>query len=148
MFATQNASRGRCQFLERRRSLAEFVECGCRVLVTLLSANNCALTLIELRRYAEATSLLLKMTPVARRVLGESDETTLKMRWSYAEALRKDDGATLGDLRESVETLEDTLRIARRTLGSAHPLTAGLVGELPRSRAALRARDFTPSTSA
>ena len=115
--------------------------------VTLLSANNCALTLLELRRYAEATSLLLKMTPVARRVLGDSDETTLKMRWSYAEALRKDDGATLGDLRESVETLEDTLRIARRTLGSAHPLTVGLVGELPRSRAALRARE-TPSTSA
>ena len=69
------------------------------------------------------------------------------MRWSYAEALRKDDGATLGDLRESVETLEDTLRIARRTLGGAHPVTVEVEGELQLSRAALRARE-TPSTSA
>ena len=68
-------------------------------------------------------------------------------RWGYAESLYSDPAATLDHLHEAVETLEDTLRIARRTLGSAHPLTVGLVGELPRSRAALRARE-TPSTSA
>ena len=31
--------------------------------------------------------------------------------------------ATLDDLREAVETLEETTRIARRTFGGAHPLT-------------------------
>ena len=65
----------------------------------------------------------------------------LRIMWSYALALRDDPAATLGDLRESVETLEDTLRISRRTLGSAHPLTAGIADELPLSRAALRARE-------
>ena len=28
--------------------------------------------------------------PVARRTLGESDDTTLRMRWTYAIALYKD----------------------------------------------------------
>ena len=35
-----------------------------------------------------------------------------------------DADATLDDLLESVATFEDTLRIARRIFGSAHPLTA------------------------
>ena len=33
--------------------------------------------------------------PVARRVLGESDDTTLRMRWNYADTLHEDPGATL-----------------------------------------------------
>ena len=114
---------------------------------TLLAADNYASTLSSLERYGEASKLLRKLTPVARRVLGEDDETTLKMRWGYAEALYVNIGATLDDLRESVETLEDTLRIARRTLGGAHPVTVEVEGELQLSRAALRARE-TPSTSA
>ena len=43
-------------------------------------------------------------------------------RSSYAEALYKDTGATLDDLREAVTTLEKTERTARRVLGGAHPL--------------------------
>ena len=69
------------------------------------------------------------------------------MRWTYAEALYKDDGATLEDLRESVTTLEDTERIARRVLGGAHPDTTRIENALRSARAVLRARD-TPSTSA
>ena len=49
-----------------------------------------------------------KMVPVAQRVLGESDEITLKMRAMYAGALCNADGATLDDIREAVTTLEDT----------------------------------------
>ena len=75
-----------------------------------------------------------KVMPVARRVLGESHETTLRMRWLYAETLFKDDGATLDDHRESVTTLEHVERIARRVLGGAHPLTAGVDRELLRPR--------------
>ena len=45
------------------------------------------------------------------------------MRINYAEALCQADGATLDDVREGVETIDDTERIARRVLGDAHPFT-------------------------
>ena len=48
--------------------------------------------------------------------------------------------ATLDNFRESVETLEDTQRIARRVLGGAHPITEGIEDELHDARAALYAR--------
>ena len=60
---------------------------------------------------------------MARRVLGDNDDHTLRMRWAYAIALYTDDGATPEDLREAVTTLEDSQRIARRVFGGAHPLT-------------------------
>ena len=63
------------------------------------------------------------------------------MRWIYASALYKDAGATLDDLREAVNTLEETERTARRVFGSAHPLTETLEQYLRAARAALRARE-------
>ena len=99
---------------------------------------------MDLKRFAEAKSLMRKMMPVARRVLGEGHRLTLRMRWNYGEALHKDDDATLDDLREAVATLEDATRIARRVLGGAHPITMGMEYELQEARAALRARE-TPS---
>ena len=107
---------------------------------TLTEANNYAATLKDLRRFEEAKALLRRTIPVARRVLGESNETTLRMRWNYARALYKDDDATLYDLCEADGTLEEIERIARRVLGGAHPLTAGIGRELPKARAALQAR--------
>ena len=47
--------------------------------------------------------------------------------------------ATLYDVRESVATLEETTRVARRVLGGEHPLTKGIEDDLRESRAALRA---------
>ena len=44
-------------------------------------------------------------------------------------------------LSEAVTTLEDTVRIARRVLGGAHPLTKGMERDLQLARAALGARD-------
>ena len=88
-----------------------------------------------------------KVVPVARRVLGDSHELTLKMRWTYAMALFKDDGATLDDLHAAVTTLEDTSQTARRVLGGTHPTTTWIEEALREARAKLRARD-TPSTSA
>ena len=114
---------------------------------TLLVANNYAASLKELGRFEEARSLLRKTIPVARRVLGEGDRLTLKMRMIYAKALYKDDAATLDDLREAVTTLVETERTARRVLGGAHPVTTGIEGALRDARAALRARE-TPSGSA
>ena len=105
-----------------------------------------------LQRFEEARSLLRKTMPVARRVLGENHDLTLRMRNNYAAALYMDDGATHDDLREAVTTLEDVARIARRVLGGSHPLTSLIETGLRHcklrqsSQAALRARD-TPSTS-
>ena len=62
----------------------------------------------------------------------------------YAAALCNDDNSTLDDLREAVTMLEETTRIARRVLGSAHPLTVEIEGNLRNARAARE----TPSPSA
>ena len=51
---------------------------------TLISANNYASTLVTLERFEEAKSVLRKTMPVARRVLGEGNDLTLRLRWNYA----------------------------------------------------------------
>ena len=114
--------------------------------ITLTAAFNYANSLARLKRNGEARSLIRKTIPVARRVLGESHEFTLKMRWSYAMALYKDTDTTPDDLREAVTTLEDAERIARRVMGGAHPLTSAIENELREARAALRARETPRQT--
>ena len=83
--------------------------------------------------------------PVMRRVLGESNEITLKMRSLYGGALYIDPGATLDDLREAVSTLEETERIARRVFGGAHPKVAKIELSLRNARATIRARETPPA---
>ena len=46
-----------------------------------------------------------------------------------------DDAATLADLHESVTTLEEVERTARRVLGGAHPATVGIEHCLQGARA-------------
>ena len=75
---------------------------------------------------------------MARRVLGENNELTIRMRWNYATALYENPSATLDDLREAVTTLEDTERTARRFLGGAHPDVVGIEKSLRAARAMLR----------
>ena len=108
---------------------------------TLIEANNYAASLLDLQRFAEAKTLLRKTMPVSRRVLGESDDTTLQMRLTYAMALYKDSTATLDDLNEAVNTLEEIERIARRVFGGAHPDVANIEKALQDARAVLRARE-------
>ena len=62
------------------------------------------------------------------------------MMSNYTEALYRDTGATLDDLREAVTTLEETERIARRVLGGAHPLAAEIEDDLQDARDALELR--------
>ena len=104
---------------------------------TLIAALNYAGSLIDLQRSEEAKSLLRKMIPVVRRVLGESNDLTIRMRCHYARTLYLDEGATLDDLREAVTTLEETERTARRVMGSEHPLTRRVEYELRCTRAAV-----------
>ena len=80
------------------------------------------------------------MLPVARHVLGEGHDATLKMRGCYAEALYEADGATLDELREAVTTFEDLARTTRRIYGGTHPLVAQVEVHLRFARALLRAR--------
>ena len=108
---------------------------------TLLAANNYAISLHRLQRPKEASSVLRKMMPVAQRVLGESHETTLRIRLTYARALYKDSAATLDDLREVVTTLEETAPIARRVLGSSHPVVVHIEKNLGCARETLRAHE-------
>ncbi len=113
---------------------------------TLTSALNYADSLMHLKHFDEAMSLLRKTTPAARRLLGKGHMTTLKMRKIYAKALYHDDGSTLDDLREAVTTFEDLERTTRRMLGSEHPFVGGMEVNLRRARAALRAREAPPPT--
>ena len=66
------------------------------------------------------------------------------MRSIYADVLYKDASSTLDDLRESVETLEDTARTTRRVLGGAHPTVAVIELSLQYAQAALVAREPPP----
>ena len=108
---------------------------------TLREACNYADALLHAKRFEEARLLLRRQMPVARRVLEENDETTLRMKWYYARALYEDDSATLDDLHEAVNTLEDTEQTARRVLGGAHPTTGMIEASLRKARAALSARE-------
>ena len=108
---------------------------------TLLAANNYASLLGQLNNSKEAKLLLRKTVPVARRVLGEGDEITLRLRKIYAGALYRNPGATLDDLREAVTTSEEIQRTARRVFGGTHPLVETIEGSLLNAREALAARD-------
>ena len=114
---------------------------------TLRTANNYAVSLVDLQRSEEAKSLLLKTIPVVRRVLGEENRLTLKMRSLYARALYLDTGATLDDLRKAVTTLEDTERTARRVFGGAHPLTKNIEWTLRKARAAFRSHEASTGSA-
>ena len=113
------------------------------ILDTLVAAINFANCLVSLERFEDAKSLMRKAMPVVRRV----HEYTLKMRSLYTRAIYEDPAATLDDLREAVNMLEDAGRTARRVLGGAHPITTGIERRLRDARAALRARE-TPPTDA
>ena len=84
-------------------------------------------------------SRVLSLRAPRRRLAG--GERGSRLRTNITTALVNADGATLDDLREAVTTLEDAGRTARRVFGGAHPFTARMEQNLPRARAALRARE-------
>ena len=81
---------------------------------------------------------------MARRVLGEDDFYTLRLRHAYAAVLCS--GGALDDLREGINTFMDTERVARRVLGGAHPFVAEIEGALRKVRALIRAREASSGT--
>ena len=115
---------------------------------TLLAAHNYAATLLDLKRFEEVRELLRKTIHAARRVLGDSEDITLRMKWTYARAFCEDSTAPLDDLREAVTTLVELERTARQVFGGANPLTAELGISLQNARAALHARKRPPARDA
>ena len=112
-------------------------------MTTFIGAQNYASSLVTLKRFKEAKSLLRESRPLARRILGEAD-ITLRMGKIYARALFGDPDATLDDFREAVTTLEEIERTARRVFGGAHPLTSAIKQDLQTSRELLDARETQP----
>ena len=111
----------------------------------MTAAGNYAMSLLEQNRFKEGKALLRKTLPVVRRVLGDTHEFAFRTRGIYAMALYQDPAATLDDLHEAVDTLEDTERISRRVFGGAHPFVANIEPCLRDAQAALCARE-TPSS--
>ena len=103
---------------------------------------------MNLDRFKEAKSLLRRQIPVARRVHGESNDLTIRMRLHYARTLYEDPTATLDDLREAVTSLVETERTTRRVLGGAHPLTSAIEDNLQHARATLFVRETLPPGTA
>ena len=101
---------------------------------------NYADCLQRLRRFEEVKTLLRKTIPVARRVVGERHIITLTLRKIYAETLYLNPAATLDDIREAVNELEETERIARRVFGGTHPLAETTKTNLRNARDALGQR--------
>ena len=108
---------------------------------TVRDAFNYAVSLVRLKRFEEARSLLRKNLPVLRRVARDSSEVSIRMRALYAQSLYHDAAATLDDLREAATTLEDTVQIARRVFGGAHPTTEEMEVAVRDARTILRARE-------
>ena len=108
---------------------------------TLRSAHNYASSLATCNCFEETKSLLRKTMPVARRVIGENVELSLKMRWTFAKTLYVNDSAKLDDIREAVTTLEDVERTSRRLLGGAHPNVRSMEVSLQQAQAVLHARE-------
>ena len=113
---------------------------------TINAANNYGASLLLSKRFEEAKSLWRKTMPVAQRALGESDAFTLTLQMNYARVLYKDPGATLGDLRESMDTTVKAGRIARRVLGSAHPEVVKIEEDLRYLRETLAARETSDAS--
>ena len=106
---------------------------------TLIAVLNYARCLLDLQRFEEAKTLMRKTMPMAQRLLVDSHDLMLRMRRTYANALFYP-AATLDDLREAVNTLEELERTARRVLGDVHPITEGMEDELQDAQDALYAR--------
>ena len=68
---------------------------------------------------------------------------------NYARALYKDDGATLDDLREAVETIDSVAKSWKRVFGESHPETQKVQSALATARKKLaragRARPPRPN---
>ena len=69
------------------------------------------------------------MAPVARRVLGDSNDLTLSLREDLSRATL-DGESSAEEKRQALQMLEDTVAVMRRVLGPAYPDTVHAQGWL------------------
>ena len=104
---------------------------------TIISMYNLSASLVKWAEregkpdwFAEARSLTREQIPVAQQVFGPTHEITLKLRATYADAIRCDmENCSREEMMEAASVLTDVSRTALRVLGAEHPLTRE-IGEL------------------
>ena len=98
---------------------------------TIISMYNLSASLVKWAEregkpdwFAEARSLTRGQIPVAQQVLGPTHEVTLKIRATYADAIRCDmENCSREEMMEAASVLTDVAHTAYRVLGAEHPLT-------------------------
>jgi hypothetical protein len=94
---------------------------------------NLGFSLIDTGGHTEAKSFLREQLPKARCALGAENDTMIRLRWAYAQALYSDKHASRADAAEAVAILEELSGIARKIYGT-HPLTLGIQENLDAAR--------------
>ena len=81
--------------------------------------------LLQLKRSAEAKSILRKVIPLARRVLGTEHHLTLSFRENHATVLLLEDSesGSPDKVSEALGIFEEVHEITRRVCGPQHPHT-------------------------
>ena len=90
---------------------------------TIQAGLNLSVSLTDLKRYEEARSIQRKIIPVALRILGAENDTTLLLLRTNVRSVYSDPKATLADLRQTERSMRDVLQRTRQIYGASHPDT-------------------------
>ena len=104
---------------------------------TIVSANNLACSLADLKLFAEAKKLARETLPVSRQELGPRHQFSIRLTIVLSTALRDDPTRTRADVVEAEALLVDVLKTARVALGPRHPNTIAIVELLEDTRRVL-----------
>ena len=122
---------------------------GPRDSITLLFANNLAVTLNKLGKQEEAKSFL--RTPIldARRAFGDDHYLTLDLCYQLGDAHARifNESRDIEDLRMAVAIHEDISKRTRQIFGVAHPLTKSRQAHSEVIRSAFARAQANPSNN-
>ena len=100
---------------------------------SIMAGQNYGTMLLNVEKFAEARSFLRQYASHIQG-LGENHPVTIRARWSYANALQGDPGASMDDLLEAEATLASVLTAWARIMGLQHPETPHLRAALVQAR--------------
>ena len=119
------------------RGTAGFAHVSClaeqaKILIanTLCGALNLASSLHRTKRHVEARDFIRENLPIVDGELGQDSEFAIKFRLILSQALWQNDDASLGDVKEAGEILEDICPRIRRVFGATHPITLNAASDL------------------
>ena len=113
---------------------ADSVRLGLASSTTLEYALSLCATVVYAGRYTEAKSLLCKLLPEARRDLGVEDDTYIRLRATYGQALLECDEASRDDVVEAMAIFEELSTTIRRIYGTAHPFMPRIQADIEEAR--------------